>query len=377
MKYNIALILSIITSGSLICMEADMIPTTELMISRDVNEQHEETDQYATLRITIAKQTEQICNMLMTLSESVAVSNIEHKEQLRRELHLMCECMKSVVEKLPTMEKQALLRLIELNEIILNQLHEQLLEGNLQGLCHFTAAQFSTPAQQTRSFITSEQLEETVNRLEEKIEQVWSLVTAASLATYAETQQASNSFWHKITDHKQACILSLAALITAATFYKHHAAIDTTLWINRILSYSLMGLYILRQKKDADIKPIAERWFGENTFLARAMINAKHYVGSPKEKLPAVHLIARTDMTAQEQIAWADAQNCAIVKIEKGRDYNMVKDFLDLEDGLFKLPLAFFFAQRVKDDIVDLSQYIDNGAHGFFERLAHLISKAK
>lgn len=382
MKHNVITLLGIVLCQGALNAEQDTLTTTELEIPLDISAiiaekisiDDEAVDQLAPLRALVAQQAEQICHILTTLRETAQASNIDHKEQLCRELGLVCECMKTMCETIATMNKQALTHLIELNGIVLTQLQEQLIEGNLQGLCNFTAAQFTTPKQQVRSFITIEQLHEKAARMQEQIQEVWSLVTAASLATYAQAKEQAPSFW---SNNKQAIVLSLSAALAAGVVYKNYPNIDTKLWIERVINYSLMALYVLRQKKDADIKPLAERWFGEDTFLANAMMNAKHYVGSPKEKLPAVHITARKDMTAAEQIAWAEANNCAVLKIEKGRDYNVVKDFFDLEDGLFKVPVAFFFAYQIKKDMNALAISLDAGAQGFFARLAELISKSK
>ena len=147
--------------------------------------------------------------------------------------------------------------------------------------------------------------------------------------------------------------------------------------IKRLLTYDLLALYILRQKKDKDVTELANQWFGEGSTLATTMITLKKYVGSPKEKKHAVHIIARDDMTAQEQIDWADEQGCAVVKVEKGRDCDFLKNFIEFDDGLFKISLSLLFAQQLKDDINALSSELSDGLTGGYGFLKYILNTFK
>ena len=106
MKNSTATFFSIIFCVSLLQAQTDIFIKTELdtaPINTDVT-----IDQLAVLRTHVALQVEQINNILITLCETVKASKLSDKEQLCRELGIVCDCMQTIAQALPNMNKQAL-----------------------------------------------------------------------------------------------------------------------------------------------------------------------------------------------------------------------------------------------------------------------------
>lgn len=374
MNYRIAILCSSVISASTLYSETDaaqrvaaprvadthkhLTPVTKTLKLND--------DELATLRDQVTQQTIQIKGILDTLCDSVHSSTLPTKETICRELTLLCQFVQNMVEQLPVMSYKNLRNLIKINNQLLGQLKEQLSSGDLCGLCDLDASLFTTLEHPTRDVISPEEVVADVNQINQdinavaaevsyiqgQINTVWNLVTSISLAPYAQTAAATSStIWDFINTNKGYA--AGAALLAGTAYLFRDLSAEELIEgiVKRIPVYSLVALYVLRQKKDKDTIALANNWFGENSYGANTMITLKKWVGSPKEKKPAVHIIARSDMSFEEQQRWADDNNCTVLKIQKARDCDFLKNFVEFEDGLFKLPLAVLFSCQAKEDL--------------------------
>jgi hypothetical protein len=329
-------------------------------------------DQLQKIRETVAAQTAQIKGILETVCDALRRSDLPTKDSLCRELSLLRDFVQHLASAIPSMHEQELVQLTRVNALVLEELMRQLEHGDLQGMCSINVAKIThTP----REWLNLDQLENLALEVQNHIAATWNIVTGITLAQPASYAEQA---WNSIKDNQGALILTAAVAVGTTWAIKsigNGTAIKDV--FKRLLTYDLLALYLLRQKKDKDIAELAQQWFGENSRLAAAMLTLKQWVGSPKEKKTAVHVIARNDMTAQEQIDWADEQNCAVVKVEKGRDCDFLKNFFEFDDGLYKISFGLLFAQQLKDDIDALSGILGNGATTAHEFLKFLIDTYK
>lgn len=367
MNYRIALLCSSVISASALYSQTDAAPH-----ARESHHQTEQPvkkfkvtdDELAHIRDQVTQQTIQIKGILDTLCDSVKISTLPTKETICRELTLLREFIQSMVTELPFMSYKNLTYLIGINNQLLGQLKEQLSSGDLCGLCSLDASLFTTLDNPTRDGLSGEEitedgtvLNEKIAYLKEQVNAVWTLVTSISLAPYTQAATTTSSTARDFINHNKGYAAGAALLAGTAYLFRDLSAEEFMGGVvERIPVYALVALYVLRQKKDRDTIALAHHWFGENSYCANSMLTLKQWVGSPKEKKPAVHIVARYDMTLEEQQRWADDNDCVVIKAEKGRDCDFLKNFVEFEDGLFKLPLAVLFACQAKDDLKSLSE---------------------
>lgn len=374
MKYYIAILCSGILSTSMLYGQTDTVYTHN---SEYTQTSSLESEELITLRDQVTEQTIQIKGILDTLCDSIKNSTLETKEVMRLEISLLRDFIQNMVYELPHMSYKNVRNLIKINNQLLETLREQLSTGDLCGLCNLDASLFTTLVKPTRDDAILENLVETmteinaeVSYLKEQVALVWNMVTSISLAHYT---QAATTASHSLSDfiHSNKGYVALAGICaTLAFLLRNDSKIDIlTGFIERIPVYGLAALYVLRQKKDKDTTALAERWFGKDSCLANKMISLKKWVGSPKEKRPGVHIVARHDMSLEEQLRWADDNDCFVVKVQKARDCDFLKNFIEFEDGLFKLPLAVLFSKQVINDYYALTGRMNGFLQEFFNRL--------
>jgi hypothetical protein len=321
-------------------------------------------DELSLLRGQVTQQTIQIKGILDTLCDAVKSSSIQSKELVCRELSLLREFIQNMVNELPIMSYKNLRNLIAVNNTLITQLKNQLSSGDLCGLCNLDASVFTTIENPTRDGINIEETTEDaeainaeISYIQTQIDYVWNSVSSISLAPYTEAVTTASYSASDFINNNKGYAIAAAALAGTAFIFRNDNKVDLIAGlVERIPVYSLVVAYLLRQKKDKDITALANSWFGKDSYLANTMITAKQYVGSPKEKKPAIHITARYDMTLEEQLRWAEDNNCAVIKTEQARDCDFMKNFVEFEDGLFKLPLAVLFSCQVKNDVQELSK---------------------
>lgn len=314
-------------------------------------ESTEQQDQLQKIRETVATQTAQIKGILDTVCDALRTSNLPSKDSLCRELSLLRDFVQHLTLEIPTMQEQDLVQLTRVNTLVLEALIDQLQHGNLQGICSIDITKIT---HMPRITITVDQLQELTNIVQNHLITAWNTVTELTLERVdpSYTEQA----WEMFNDNKTTLLVTTAAAIGAAWIARSGANLQNI--FQRLLTYDLLALYLLRQKKDKDVRALAEYWLGKNSLATKSILSIKHWVGSPKEKKTAVQVFACHDMTAQEQIDWAERQDCAVVKVDKGREENQMeflKNFFEFDDGLFKISLGLLFAEQLKQDIKDLA----------------------
>ena len=369
MKLLYSLLLICASAPSLLCEEA----WTKRLAPQDATES---VDQLEKTRELVAAQTAQIKGILDTVCDALRKSDLPSKDSLCRELSLLRDFIQHLTTAIPTMQEQDLAQLVRVNTLVLDELMNQLQHGDLQGMCSVNISKIKdTP----REWISAEQLQTALAQLHDKIVAAWNAVTAISLADYSEPASSyAQQIWTAAQNNQGALIVATAAAIgTAWAIRSYTNGTDLKDIIKRVLTYDLLALYLLRQKKDKDIAELSAAWFGKDSTLANAMLTAKQYVGSPKEKKTAVHVIANKEMSAQEQVDWAEAQNCAVLKTEKGRDCDFLKNFFEFDDGLFKISLGLLFAEQLKSDINALSGELSEGATGAYGLFKYVIETYK
>lgn len=313
------------------------------------------------LRAQIADQTHQIKQILATLCDVVAVSNsVENKSEICRALTLLRTFIEQLCLVITTMSEEELGYLVHANSVLLAQLQQQLSNGDLSKLNNFDAAQFSLLVSQKHALAEeSTSLPVRVAEVKGTISNVWSLVTPLALLQKEST--ATPSMFQKasgfISDNRgYLCLAGILLALDSTIRLTQKYDLDTKQFLGgamyKTFIYSLGILYLMRMKSDKAITDYANRWFGKGSFLGSTMITLKEWVGSPKIKKPALHIIAQRDMTAQEQLDWARAQSieCVPVELDRGRSSEFLRNFFEFEDGLVKIPLGIAVLAEMKKD---------------------------
>ena len=359
-----------------VCTFAAAENSWETRLSPDENTQTEQQQQHdhqlQHMREIVAAQTAQIKGILDTVCDALRNSDLPAKDSLCRELSLLRDFVQHLALAVPTMQEQDLAQLTRVNALVLEELMNQLQHGNLQGVCSIDVARITHGPRIT---IRLDQLQELTNLVQDYITNAWNAVTALSLSQPASSY--AQQLWNSLPNQSTVVVATAAALGTAWAVKSYQNGTDLKNIFQRLLTYDLLALYLLRQKRDKDIAELAQRWFGEDSMLANTMIALKQWVGSPKEKKTAVQVIACSDMTAQEQIDWAEEQNCAVIKTERGRDCDFLRNFFEFDDGLYKISLGLLFAEQLKADINALSGELGKGTTSAHEFVKYLIDTFK
>lgn len=313
------------------------------------------------LRAQLTEQTLQTKAIIATLCDIIATSkDIPNNTELCRELTLLGDFMSHICSVINIMDADELGRLVEINHLLLTQLQEQIATGDLSKLSNFDPSQFALLQQRS---CDTESLQQHLTALRNKVAEVWSLVTPLSLV--AATAQPAPSLWQNMVSgiNNNSGYLALAGVLLAidsSIRLAQKQGFNSQELAGKIIYksciYSLAALYLLRQKKDKDIAELAQSWFGKNSTMGNAMLTLKDWVGSPKNKKPAVHIVVRDDMSAQEQVAWAKAQDCDVIELDRGRNSSFLRNFFEFEDGVIRLPLYILFTVEVKKDVEYLAR---------------------
>ena len=315
------------------------------------------------LRIKVTQQTLQIKEILTTLYTLVEQSpNSPDNLALCEEIKFLRNFIEQFCPVISDMDAQELANLMQINNILLQKLEEQIATGelsNLQGIDSSLLARL-----QNNNALDAKSLQEQVAQTQRQLDITWNLLTPLTISAI-HTSQASPSFlensWKTIQNYR-GLVSAATALVTLDQMvrYANNNNINLkegiALAARKTLIYSLTGLYLLRQKKDKDVADFVRTTFEKDSILGTTVLYLKDLVGSPKNKKTAVHVIARHDMTAKEQLDWAKANDCAAVELDRGRNYDFLKHFFEFEDGLVKLPLLWFFVTEAKQDVMWLAK---------------------
>lgn len=325
-------------------------------------------DRLNKVRTDITLAINKISDILNNLCASLHNSIGEESELVCQQLSILDVCTQTIGSRIPDMSEKELLQLLVINDTLLEQIKNQIMEEQYTDFSDINASElFGTMLENKEGPITIEQLENKLKSLEQKI----SLV-AGVIDHLVEKIKVTHStrWWHKIGEYK-GTLFTITTLLGCAYLLRHHepSKIMKTV-LTRLPIYTILSLYLLRQKKDADTQNFVNSSFGENSTLAHIILSIKQAVGSPREKRPAVHIIARDDMNAQEQIKWAKDNNCEYIKTDyRARSIPYLCNFFDLDDSLFRFSFNLIFAQQVRADVLALSECMGDGVANVIKKI--------
>lgn len=318
MKYLVILCSSIIVTSVLAHQtETENAFASQNMIESVARSQDISDSEFKNLRSQVTQQTIQIKGILDTLCDAVKNSQIPTKDLVCRELSLLRDFIQNMVTELPEMSYKNLINLITINNQLLEQLHEQLISGDLCGLCNLDSSLFTTLSTSNRDVTDQETFDfyAIIASMQEKISALWNLVSSISLTHYAPAPtSAASAVWNFIDDNKGYAGIA-AALAGAALMFRKDNPIDLIAGLaQRAPVYSLVALYLLRQQQEDDATELAHAWFGQDSYSANAMITLKKWLGNSTE--------------------------------------------VESEEILLKLPLAVLLSYQVKNDALKFSERI-------------------
>lgn len=319
MKYRIVILCSGIIGTSMIAGQTNIEHafSPQSTVESEAQAQDISDEQVKNLRDQVTQQTIQIKGILDTLCDAVKNSQIPTKDLVCRELSLLREFIQNMVHELSTMPYKNLCNLIIINNQLLEQLHEQLVSGDLCGLCNFDASLFTTLSSSNRNITDQEAFDFNAHiaSIQEKIGALWNIISSISLSHYASaTTPATSAVWNFIDNNKGYAEIA-AALACAALIFRKDNPIELIAGLaQRVPVYSVAALYLLRQKQEDDATQLAHTWFGQDSYSANAMISLKKWVGNSTD--------------------------------------------VESEEILLKLPLALLLSFQVKNDALTLSERI-------------------